>query len=324
MVIELNGKQFGPGQIVMAEFVIPQNLPSRLRNIELAIELIENTSVVYTTYNGSTSSRHRTTETFVMARSEKILDPETIIGTHSLEMRIPQEVISTMEFDGNGIDIEVIGHATIKYDRMLGFDEHEEIFFDVVAVNHPSIAVSDQIEGLQVSLADNLIFGEDRFELDFKVEPGFEIAYRSVRIELEHELEGSANGHSNSEVRTDEVLAELDQLPQGKYKVQIPDLVHGSAIGKNFTMSHIIKIVLDKRLASDYNLILPVNYMNFPRTIKDKLPTIDQPVKIPDTDTEDPVYDDMPMFSSKPLERTCINCGSGFTGDRCDHCGKRQ
>jgi len=252
------------------EFRIHGDMHSRLRDVELVLTIQEDVRVDYqrsSYHNGSHhTTRHTAREIYTHASNFIELQKDAAIMGYTLELKIPMNIPFLLHFNGRDLDIDVIAIAEIKFDVSLARDKHitEHIRINIPSTETPRPVV-DGMQGLEVSLTNNLVSTNDYLQINFQPSGDFHEKFSKIRIELEQSVSGSAQSHSERNVNRLEVLATFDNLPQGIIQVLIPGNGISSTQGIGFVIEHAIKIVFDKRMSQDINLILPVIYSQIPR-----------------------------------------------------------
>ncbi len=305
-----------PGDWVTATVHLKGKPHGRTRQILVFLESVEETWVrVSETHRDFDGDRHSTT---------KVYHESVIYNQVFQEVPVTEEINQTVvlryqlpPFPSQVIDIpeqvRVFHGVTVKQDIRLGTDDIRFFPLNMVPYTSNDLAavypneVRDQAGRFWVG--NVYLFSNDLVSWMFEVAP--DVKYRSLRLELEWSVNARAKGRSKSQKRN-MVIARFSEPPNPFPPIQIPPLPVSTSKGQNFSITAFLKLVVDRRLASDFNYLIPVNMFVPPRSVAGG--------SIP---SPEPLVAGTPIEQVQDVAAFCENCGNKLeVGDRfCRSCG---
>ena len=308
---------YHPGEIVNVTFSGIEPTHQRLNKIELFVYAYEEIKVTYQ----SGKNTHTARERIDYATTSTSLELSQAGGTHKLQLQLPEEMPSTFVYNGNWLGIEVVLLAEIKYDISMRTDEHVFSNAQVQAPpHHQPQPIDIEYKGLRITLADNLLTAGQEITIGVDPRSDFDTSYRSIRVEVMEYFQGTAQSRTKS-TNNKWKIGEYEQLPSNRsLSFQLPNHIYQSNSGSNFVINHKIKVVVDRKMASDDNFELPIYYTGYDGVYQEPEKLLEAKTEKKMTIPSDPMYAD---FSSDEI--TCKNCGNAvsISEKKCPKCGAR-
>ncbi|OLS24284.1 MAG: hypothetical protein HeimC2_23490 [Candidatus Heimdallarchaeota archaeon LC_2] len=295
-IINFDKQNYKPGETVLVTFHCSKPYPENLRKIELYVHSGEITKVTYTSGGGNSSSRSTAVEETIYNEVSEIIHVDETTSDINIELmyELPKENISPI---GSIDEIEVYHRARIKYDISRGRDKHlkKDIPYQIVPeFNNQRRTI--QNEKLVAESSHSICFLDD--EINLHLSPIETINCRGYRIEFVRKQFTEAQRHTaNTQKKI--LLASLKEIHEFPVTVKIPDLHYASALGTNYSINYFLKIVIDKGLAKDINVEIPIIYYPKQKEHYSKKPNYDNEVLICSKCSEKQETDSM----------FCMNCG---------------
>ncbi|RMG31209.1 MAG: zinc ribbon domain-containing protein [Methanobacteriota archaeon] len=209
--------------------------------------------------------------------------------------------------------VRVFHGVTVKQDIRLGSDDIRFFPLNMVPYTPNDLTAVFPNEARDQAgrfwIGNVYLFSNDLVSWMFEVAP--DVKYRSLRLELEWSVNARARGRSKS-YKQSMVIAKFAEPPNPFPPIQIPQLPVSTLKGHNFSITAVLKLVVDRRLASDFNYLIPVNLFVPPRAMAGGVTPAPEPLAV--GTKIDQVQGEVAF---------CENCGNKLeVGDRfCRSCG---
>lgn len=305
-----------PGEWVTATVHLSGKPHGRTRQILVFLESIEETIVTvsesYRDIDGDYHSSSRTyrEETIYNQVYQEVPVSEEMNETVVLRYQLPPFPSQVLDIPGK---VRVFHGVTVKQDIRMGTDDIRFFPLNMVPyTSHDLAAVfpnEARDEAGRFWVGNVYLFSNDLVPWMFEVAP--DVNYRSLRVELEWSIVAHARGRSETSTGN-LVIARFSEPPNPFPPLQIPPLPVSTLKGRNFTITAVLKLVVDRRLARDFNYYIPVNMFVVPRAVAGGTAASAEPMAV---GTEIAPIEGEIAF--------CENCGNKLNiGDRfCRSCG---